>query len=97
MGHEDPHREAMPTPRETRAVPSRVKTRIRWIKFSPEQDTREPLSSLLREILDLVQAYELMESSYPDLSVNVNALTMNESDKAMHDVECYGVSAAHHA
>ena len=40
-----------------------------------------------REIPDVVRAYELMESSYPDAPANVNVLVVNENDKMMHDVE----------
>ena len=40
-----------------------------------------------REIPDVVRAYELMESSYPDAPANVNVLVVNENDKVMNDVE----------
>ena len=50
------------------------------------QDTWEPCSLLLLDLPDVVQAYELIKSSHPDLSANVNALVMNASDEAMHDV-----------
>uniref|UniRef100_M4B2E5 Chromo domain-containing protein n=1 Tax=Hyaloperonospora arabidopsidis (strain Emoy2) TaxID=559515 RepID=M4B2E5_HYAAE len=41
MGHEDPHREVTSSAHDTRAVPSACKYRIRWLGFSPEQDTWE--------------------------------------------------------
>ena len=43
--------------------------------------------SLLRDVLDVVRAYELIESSHPDMLANVNALFHHESDMVMHNVE----------
>lgn len=46
----------------------------------------EPHFSRLRDIPDVVRAYELVDSSYPVLSANVNALVVNESDETTLDV-----------
>ena len=87
VGHDKPHREAtVDGSLETCAAPYARKYRIRWLGFPPDQDTWEPRSSLPREIPDVFRAYELMESSYPDTPANDNALVVNESDKAIHDV-----------
>ena len=55
-------------------------------RFPPEQDTWESRSSLLCEISYVVRAYKLMESSHPVLNVSINAIVVNESDEATHDV-----------
>ena len=87
MSHEDPHREATLMDRETRAFLSARKYPIRWLEFLPVQNAWDSRSSLLCEITDVVRAYELMESSYPDTPANVNVLAVNENDKMRHDVE----------
>ena len=54
--------------------------------FLFEQDTWEPRSLFLRDIPDVVRAYELLESSYPGMSANVIALVHYKSDEVMHYV-----------
>ena len=90
VGHEDPPREATSSAHVTHAVPSARKYRIRWLGFSPEQDTWEPLSSLLREVPDVVRAYESMEPGNPDTYADVNVLVVNENGEAIHCVENEG-------
>ena len=87
MGHKDSHREATSMARETRADTTARKYRVRWLGFPPEQDMRELRFSLLRDIPDVVQAYDLIDFSHPVLYANVNALVVNESDETTHDVE----------
>ena len=79
--YEDPHREAR----------ARFHLRASIVYdgsgFHQMQDTWEPRSSLLREIPDGFRAYKLMDSTYPDMSANMTALVLNESDKAVQEVE----------
>ena len=84
VGHEDP---PYASTHEKRAVPSARKYRIRWLGFPPEQDTWEPRSSLLREVPDVVQAYESMDLGLSDATADVNVLVANENGEAIHCVE----------
>ena len=101
VGHEDPLR---PSTHETRAVPSARTYCIRWLGFPPEQDTWEPRSSLLREVPDVVQAYESMDLGLSDATADVNVLVADENGEAIHCVEIenggenenFVVNAYHH-
>ena len=73
--------------RETRAVPSACKYCVRWLGFPLGQDTWEPRSSLLRDVPDVVRAYELMGSFHPDMLAKFDALIHHESKMVMQDVE----------
>ena len=47
----------------------------------------KPRFSLLRDVSDVVRAYELMESLHLKMPANVSALVHHERDMVMHDVE----------
>ena len=68
-------------------IPSARKYRVRWLGFHPAQDTWQPRSSLVHDVPDVIRAYELMDSSNPDMLANVNALVVNDNDKMTYDVK----------
>ena len=58
-----------------------------WNGIRPKQNTWKSRSSLLCKVLDVVRAYESVESVNPDVLAKLNVLVVNESDKVVHDVK----------
>ncbi|KAG3118376.1 hypothetical protein PI125_g2944 [Phytophthora idaei] len=56
--HEDPPRVSRRHRDLAHDVPHARRYKVRWLGFPPEEDTWEPRANLLRDVRDVVQAYE---------------------------------------
>ena len=79
VDHRDPSTAAASSAHVTRAVPTALHYRIRWLGIPPEQDSWEPRSSLFCEVPDVVRDYESMLSGRTDVNTGVNVLVVNET------------------
>uniref|UniRef100_A0AAV1UUW9 Integrase catalytic domain-containing protein n=1 Tax=Peronospora matthiolae TaxID=2874970 RepID=A0AAV1UUW9_9STRA len=78
-----------------RTVSTARKYRVRWLGFPPDRDTWEPCSSLLRDIPEVVRAYESVHTLGPDSVDELSVLTVSENEtnddcvvvKRHHDYE----------
>ncbi|KAE9171268.1 hypothetical protein PF005_g27214 [Phytophthora fragariae] len=71
VAHEDPPRATSRTRIRTsdqasRVIPAARRYRIRWLGYPPDVDTREPRSTLLRDVPDVVREYETENATNSD-------------------------------